>query len=256
MDWLRQNQKKSQLGQLLIKKKLISEDQLNRAIDHQKTTGQRLGDILTEWNLVTARQIDGMLRKQRNVRRIATIVTAFWAPIQVYAASVAPVPVVQTQTTTTQQKQSSSLRMLNEEELSEIAGQGVLDETLRNWLNLNGSANINAATIMNQGFTAASLTDMNRQKSGLQMLGNLVTLMNPLLGLLSAETTVKDVVYNPASTASIVNPDGSITLSLPSSIGEISFNNIRVMGSTGPSLGSIDIKAINLAGTTVTIRGH
>jgi hypothetical protein len=37
MDWLRQNQKKSQLGQLLIKKKLISEDQLNRAIDHQKT---------------------------------------------------------------------------------------------------------------------------------------------------------------------------------------------------------------------------
>jgi len=255
MDWLRQNQKKSQLGQLLIKKKLISEDQLNRAIDHQKTTGQRLGDILTEWNLVTARQIEGMLRKQRNVRRIAAIVTAFWAPIQVYAASVAPVPVVQVQTTTTQQKQSS-LRMLNEEELSEIAGQGVLDDTLRNWLNLNGSVNINASSIMNQGFTAASLSSMKQQTSGLQALGNLVTLMDPLLGLLSAQTSVKDVVFNPASTASMVNPDGSITLSLPSSIGELSFNNIRVMGTTGPSLGSITINSINLAGTTVTVRAH
>jgi hypothetical protein len=256
MDWLRQNQKKSQLGQLLIKKKLISEDQLNRAIDHQKTTGQRLGDILTEWNLVTARQIEGMLRKQRNVRRIAAIVTAFWAPIQVYAASVAPVPVVQVQTTTTQQKQSS-LRMLNEEELSEIAGQGVLDDTLRSWLNLNGTANINATTIMNQGFTAASLANANKQTSGLQVLGNLVTLMDPLLGLLSAQTSVKDVVFNPASTASIVNPDGSITLSLPSSIGELSFNNIRVMGSSsGPSFGSINISSINLTGTTVTIKSH
>ncbi len=253
MDWLRQNQKKSQLGQLLIKKKLISEDQLNRAIEHQKNTGQRLGDILTEWNLVTTRQLDGMLRKQRNVRRIATIVTAFLAPIQVYAASVAPVPVVQTQTNTTQQKQSS-LRMLNEEELSEIAGQGVLDDTLRNWLNLNGAANINAATIMNQGFTAASLSDLTKQSAGLQVLGNLVSLMDPLLGLLSAQTSVKNVIFNPASTASVVNPDGSITLSLPSSIGQISFDNIRVMGSTGPSLGSITINSINLAGTTVTVK--
>jgi len=256
MDWLRQNQKKSQLGQLLIKKKLISEDQLNRAIDHQKNTGQKLGDILTEWNLVTQRQIEGMLRKQKNLRRIATIVTAFMAPIQVYAASVAPVPVVQTETTTTQHKQSS-LRMLNEEELSDIAGQGILDDTLRNWLNLNGNANNNLASLTAQGISNASITAITKQTGGLQAISNLVTLMDPLLGLLTAETSIKDVVYNPASSASFVNPDGSITLSLPTSIGELSFHNIRVMGnSSGPSFGSIDIKGINLSGTTVTVKSH
>jgi hypothetical protein len=252
MEWLKQNHKKSQLGQLLLKKKLISEDQLNRAIDHQKNTGQRLGDIFTEWNLVTQRQIQGMLRKQRNVRRMATIVTALLAPLQVYAAAAAPVPVVQTQTSSTNEKHGS-LRMLNEAELSEVVGQGVLDDTLSNWLSLNGSSTPNLTL---QNLANGSYSTMTKQVSGLMILGDLLTVLDPLLGLLTAQTTMKDVVYNPTNAVSVLNPDGSITLSLPSSIGELSFKNIRVMGSTGPSFGSIDIKGINLSGTTVTLKAH
>ena len=251
MEWLKQNHKKSQLGQLLLKKKLISEDQLNQAIDHQKNTGQRLGDIFTEWNLVTQHQIQGMLRKQRNVRRMATIVTALIAPLQVYAAAAAPIPVVQTQTSTNERH--GSLRMLNEAELSDVVGQGMLDDTLNNWLTLNGSANTNLTL---QNLANGSYNTLSKQSSGLQVMGDLLTVLNPLLGLLSAQTTMKDVVYSPANAVSLLNPDGSITLNLPSSIGEISFKNIRVMGSTGPSFGSIDIKGINLIGTTVTLKPH
>jgi hypothetical protein len=105
MDWLKQSHTKSQLGQLLLKKKLISEDQLKRAIDLQKNTGQLLGDIFTQSGIVSQRQIEGMLRRQRHIRRIITIVTALLAPIQVYAASAAPVPIEQTENVSPEQKQ-------------------------------------------------------------------------------------------------------------------------------------------------------
>jgi len=256
MNWLKQNQTKSQLGQLLLKKKLISEDQLNAAIDLQKTSGQRLGDILTQLGLVSQRQIQGMLRKQRTIRRMATIVAALLAPVQVYAASVAPVPVTQTETSPTEQKQHG-VRELNESELSDVAAQGVLDDVLSDYLNLNGSAHGSAnSNLSAQNMLNGSFSNIAKQNAGLQAAVGLVTMMDPLLGLLSMTTTIKDVVYNPASAASVINPDGSITLNLPTSIGEISFQNIRVMGSTGPSLGSIDIKDINLAGTTVTLKAH
>jgi len=252
MDWLKENHQKSQLGQLLLKKKLISEEQLNRAIALQKNTGQLLGDIFTELNIVTRHQIQSVLRKQRNLRRMATIVTALLGPMQVYAAAAAPIPVEQTQTATTEAQQES-LRMLNEEELAEIVGQGILDETLSDWLNLKGSTNNNLAL---QNLTSPQFSAMARQTSGLLILGELVTVMDPLLALFSAQISAGDVVYNPANAASVVNKDGSITLSLPSSIGELNFNNIRVMGSNSPNLGTVQIKGIDLAGTTVTLKSH
>jgi len=252
MNWLKENHKKSQLGQLLLKKKLISEDQLKRAIDLQKNTGQLLGDIFTELDIVTQRQIQSILRKQRNLRRAAAIVTALLGPMQISAAIAAPVPVEQTQTSSPTPQQGS-LRMLNEEELAEVVGKGVLDETLSDWLNLKGSAN---NTLALQNLTNPSFNMNAKQNTGLLILGDLVTVMDPLLALFSAQIAARDVVYNPANAASTVNPDGSITLSLPSSIGELSFNNIRVMGSTGPNMGSVEIRGIDLAGTTVTLKTH
>jgi len=252
MDWLKEHHKKSQLGQLLLKKNLISEDQLAQAIALQKNTGQRLGDIFTELEIVTQRQIQSILKRQRSVRRAAAIVTALLGPMQMSPAAAAPVPAVQIQGAAAAQKQDG-LRMLSEQELSEVIGQGVLDETLSDWLNLKGSASNSLAL---QNLTSASLGAIARQTSGLLIMGDLVTVMDPFLALFSAQISARDVLYNPANAASVVNPDGSVTLSLPSSIGELHFNNIRVMGSSGPSLGSVEIKGIDLAGTSVTLRPH
>lgn len=77
--------------------------------------------------------------------------------------------------------------------------------------------------------------------------------LNPLLGFLQADTTVKDVVYDPANASSVINPDGSITLRMPSTIGEISFQNIRIRGTDGPSFGSITLREIDFRGTTVVL---
>ena len=249
MDWLKQSQTRSQLGQLLLKRKLISEDQLTRAIVLQKSTGQLLGDIFTQLGIVSQRQIEGMLRRQRNIRRLATIVTALLAPLQVYAVNAAPAPIGQVQTQT---PKSTALRVLNDEELSEIAAQGILDDALSDWLNLSGSTHSNP---LRQNLTNTPLSAVTRQAAGLEIAG-LVTLVNPLLALLSAQTTVSDVIYAPANAASVVNRDGSVTLSLPSSIGELSFQNIRVMGGNGPTFGTVEIKGVDLTGTTVILKAH
>src|SRR5471032_3653529 len=90
MGWLSGNQKKSMLGQLLVKQKLISEAQLAQAIEQQRTTGQRLGDIFAEWNIITQQHVQDALRKQRNLRLAAAIATSLLAPMEVYAAEALP----------------------------------------------------------------------------------------------------------------------------------------------------------------------
>jgi hypothetical protein len=88
------------------------------------------------------------------------------------------------------------------------------------------------------------------------VVGEISKLLNPVLGFLEADTSMKNVVYDPSKAAATINKDGSLTLSLPSSIGEIAFNNIRVKGTEGSSFGSISIKGIDLTGTTITLGFH
>ncbi|MES2351969.1 MAG: hypothetical protein V4641_30745, partial [Pseudomonadota bacterium] len=73
MAWFKQDHNKALLGQLLVKQKLISEAQLTQAIEHQRATGQRLGDIFAEWNLVTQQHVHEALRKQRHLRMAAAV---------------------------------------------------------------------------------------------------------------------------------------------------------------------------------------
>jgi hypothetical protein len=90
MGWLSSNQNKSMLGQLLVKQKLITEEQLASAIELQRKTGQRLGDIFADLNLITQEHIENALRKQRRLRMAAAIATSLLAPLETYAASALP----------------------------------------------------------------------------------------------------------------------------------------------------------------------
>src|SRR3954471_14679814 len=100
MGWLKQSHQKSLLGQLLVQQKLISEEQLAAAIAHQRQTGQRLGDILAEWNLLAQHHVQDALRKQRSLRMATTLATMLLGPLEAFAAAPAPVPqITQTQST-------------------------------------------------------------------------------------------------------------------------------------------------------------
>lgn len=244
MGWLSNNQKKSMLGQLLVKQKLISEEQLQQAIERQRATGQRLGDIFAEWNLVTQQHVEAALRKQRNLRLAAAIATSMLAPLESYAAQALPALAITTPVLLSKEQSGlqinevpaagdsprQGLQAMSEDELGDTTAQGLTDDL------------VNAVKDSKNG--------------GLQVVGSMAKLINPVLGFLEAETSMKDVVYDPNKAAATINKDGSLTLSMPTSIGEIAFNNIRVKGTDGPSFGSIAIRGIDLTGTTITVGFH
>lgn len=87
-----------------------------------------------------------------------------------------------------------------------------------------------------------------------RVLGKLSSTLHKQLRFLDVETSMKDVAYDPVESTSIVNPDGSITQILPTAIGELRFDRLRIKGDkTGPGFGSISMKGIDLRGTTLTL---
>lgn len=231
MEWFSQNQQQSRLGQILVKKKLISDEQLKQAIVRQASTGERLGDILTEWNVVTSQHIQTALRAQRNLRLAASLVTAMMAPLQAYAA--APEPVTHSAQHDTAEQPKKGMVAMTDADMDDVSAQGLHNELLE---------------IVTKNHT--------EKGGGVEVLGKMAKLMNPLLAFLEADTSMKDVVYDPAKVAAVVNADGSITLSLPSSIGEISFKNIRPVAAGsigGPSMGSITLRDIQFNDTKITL---
>jgi hypothetical protein len=248
MDWMTQNREKSQLGQILLGKKLISEAQLDAAIREQGRSGRRLGEILADMKLITEAQVRGAIRRQRNLRMAAALATALLGPLQAYAAvTAAPAAAVSTRALG-----ERSLRELSDEELGEIMAQGRDDDALRDQarqaeLRLTALAGL-------VGAQAGHKVQHALPEGGMRVLGELAQVFNPLAMLLSADTKISDVTYDAENSHAVVNKDGSITLRMPSTIGEISFRNIRVGSGPGPSFGSVDIRDIDLRGTTISVK--
>lgn len=244
MDWMTQRREKSQLGQILLGKKLISEAQLDAAIREQGRTGRRLGEILADMKLITEAQVRGAIRRQRNLRMAAALATALLGPLHAYAAvTAAPAAALSTRAVG-----ERSLRELSDEELGEIMAQGRDDDALRDQARL--------AELRLAALTGGAGAQAARQlpEGGVQVLGELAQVLNPLAMLLSADTTVRDVTYDAANSHALINKDGSITLRMPSTIGEISFRNIRVGSAPGPNFGSVEIRDIDLRGTTISVK--
>lgn len=237
MSWFKHDHNKALLGQLLVKQKLISEEQLTRAIEHQRNTGQRLGDIFAEWNLITHQHVQDALRKQRHLRLAAALVTAMIAPLETYAAAAVPAVAVTAPVVLRSDSGNaagagagnfSGMQALTEEELSDTSAQGLHDDLVQQ-------------------------VQKQMKDKGVEVIGDLAKVLNPVLGFLESDTTMKNVVYDTSKAAATVGKDGTLTLNLPTSIGEISFQNIRVKGSEGPSFGSISIKGIDLTGTVIQL---
>jgi hypothetical protein len=250
MDWMTQSREKSQLGQILLGKKLISEAQLDAAIREQGRSGRRLGEILADMKLITDAQVRGAIRRQRNLRMAAALATALLGPLHAYAAvTAAPAAAV-----STRMGGERSLRELSDEELGEIMAQGRDNDALREQAR---QAELRLAALSGEARAqAARKLQHAPPEGGVRVLGELAQVFDPLAMLLSADTTVRDVTYDAANSHAVVNKDGSITLRMPSTIGEISFRNIRVGSAPGPSFGSVEIRDIDLRGTTISVKSR
>lgn len=223
------NNQKSRLGQLLIDKGLISSAQLDSAIKLQLTSHKRLGEILIEQGLVTERQLSKALKKQSNLRLTATLVAALLSPFQMASADIqrqqAPI-------SASAQHLPRGMQALSDDEMSSVSAQG-LNEAL-------------------QGIFAQASTG-----DGIGTVEQLAKLVLPVLSSLEAETSMHDVQYDTSKLTSVVNADGSVNVRLPSSIGELRFDNVRVAGANpGQSFGSVVLQDIDLSQASLRIRLH
>lgn len=233
MAWYRPEHPAQLFGQLLVRHKLVTEEQLRSAIEQQRQTGQRLGEIFAEWNLVTQQHVQDILRKQRRVRMAAALIGAIFAPLEAYAAetlAAAPTAISAPAAILPRGAADGALTPLAEGELDAVSAQGLDDDLVKQ-------------------------VREQLKHNGVEVIGDLAKLVNPVLGVLDSDVSVHNVVYAPNRAATTLNPDGSISLNLPTTIGEINFNNIRVHGSApgGPSFGSISIRGIDLTGTVITL---
>ena len=213
------NTQNSRLGQILVSKGLISAAQLDQAIQLQLRNGLRLGETLIAQGWVSERQVKRALKKQNNLRLAATLVAALLGPFQLASADIQR----QQAPAISQSHQQRGLKPLSDSEMSDINAQG-FDETLQSL------------------FVSAEAGD------GVGTMKQLARLVLPVVDSLQAETSMKDVVYDTEHMASSLNPDGSISLRLPSSIGEMRFDNIRVAGAPqSQSMGSLSLQDIDLS---------
>jgi hypothetical protein len=216
----------SRLGQILINKGLITSAQLDAAIKVQLVSHKRLGEVLIEQGLLTQKQLSKALKKQSKLRLAATLVAALMSPFQMASADIQR---LQPPSSISRQETPQGMQTLSDTEMSAVSAQG-LDDALQGLLLRAESGD------------------------GLGTVKQLAKLVMPVLDNLDAETSLRDVQYDTSQLRSTLNNDGSFNVNLPSSIGELRFDNIRVKDApAGQSFGSLSLHNIDLSQASLKI---
>lgn len=93
---------KSMLGEMLVRKSLISREQLKEALSLQTSTAKKLGEIIVSLGLLTEGQLARALQRQKRYRFIIAITAMLLAPFAPTAlASAGASPTVHTASVTT-----------------------------------------------------------------------------------------------------------------------------------------------------------
>ncbi len=234
---------KSRLGLLLIKKGLITQQQLDDALKVQLTTGKRLGEALIEQGILTERQLNKALKKQSRHRFMAAVMAMILGPMSFGAfAGQSSSSQQQDQATSSSTDHYQGLQALDDDGLAEISGQG-LNTPSQAFENLLASA---------QGEEIEHPSTLDE----LGPLNDVISALNPIASMFDSDVSIKGVKYNGNSPRSKINEDGSIEFRLPSVIEEIAFKNMRVKGADPQhSLGDIVISDIRFSDQSrITIR--
>lgn len=234
---------KSRLGLLLVRKRLITEQQLDDALKIQLKTSKRLGEVLIEQGILTPKQLQKALKKQSRYRFIAAFIAMILGPMSFGAfASQSNSTQTTDQTSSTQVDHYQGLKALDDDSLDDISGQG-LNSPEQAFTNLLANA---------QGMTG----EHENELSELGPLNDLMSALNPIASMFDSDVSIKGVKYNSSKPRQIINEDGSIEFSLPEEIEEIAFKNMRVKGAdTQNSLGDIIISNVRFSDqSSITIR--
>ncbi|RMF16782.1 MAG: type II secretion protein ATPase [Gammaproteobacteria bacterium] len=227
---------KSRLGRLLINRGYIDESQLAEALQRQKGTEKRLGEVLIELGYLTEKALARTLKHQSRYRYAAAFVAMVATPLQPLVAfgatATQAIPV-----SPTSALKVGGMRALTEDDMAEVSAQG---DVFGAWGDLTGQV----AQAREEAREKLAKGEEPEALDGVKTVTALGQMMFPLSHVLEADTKIEGVTWDPARAKPLFNEDGSMNVNLPTRIEHMYFDNIRVAGSTGPTMGSIRLEGI------------
>jgi len=125
---------KSRLGLLLIKNRLITPQQLDRALNVQVTTGMRLGEVLIEQGMLTKAQLNRALKKQSRQRLWASILVMVLGPLSFGSLASMNQSSQSSESHSIQLNQSTPVKPLGDPKQAQINHEGIPNSVLPNEL--------------------------------------------------------------------------------------------------------------------------
>lgn len=220
-----QQVEKSRLGRLLVNRGYISEVQLEQALTQQRASGQRLGEVLIAAGWVKDRDIERALNRQRRYRYAAAAVAAVVAPLQPVLSFAAVTPAAGALPQVTSTQRSGGLQAMTDAEMGSVTGQGIVE-------------------FLSQVEQVKEMASNQQEPDAVEVLKVVGKTFVPVFNLLDSDVTIEGVHYDDTKPRYEIQDNGHLQLALPERIESISMNNIRVMGSQGPSMGDITMTDI------------
>ncbi|BES71244.1 hypothetical protein RE428_22620 [Marinobacter nanhaiticus D15-8W] len=226
------HQEKSRLGRLLINRGYISEYELDNALQQQRASGALLGEVLIASGWITERELSRVLKHQKRYRHAAAFMAMVTLPLQpvVTLASSSPGSAAAASQSGQTYSESLGFAPLSEDEMSNVSGQAT--DSLLARIEHVGQMPADAE---------AGLEESANAVEGLKLVANTFV---PILNFLDSDLTISGVHYRADRPRLELLADGGLRLALPERIELIEMNDIRVSGSTGPSMGNVSLHDI------------
>ncbi|MBJ6138006.1 pilus assembly protein PilB [Marinobacter litoralis] len=230
-------EEKSRLGRLLINRGYLTEAELEEALTQQRTSGQRLGEVLVASGCISEKDLVRVLKHQSRYRNTAAFVTMVALPFQplVSFASTTDKEDADAVASAGQLYEGHGFSPLTDDEMSSVSGQrniGLLDRIEKVAAMPEKAADADGGSADEIGLDAVE---------GVRLAANVFV---PVLSFLDSDLTISGVKYREGEERYSIRDDGALSLALPERIEEIRMDNIRVAGGNGASMGSVSIQDI------------
>lgn len=235
----------SRLGRVLVNRGLISESQLEFALEEQGASGQRLGEVLLSKGWIDSNQLELALKRQLLIRKAGAMATAICAPLYSvpgFAATLVGKPVVapvRTEAPLSVAHLPSGLIPMSELELGGVSAQGPY-QLLGGF---SPSLGYDAATADTQRQVDEREDEEDQEESiAYQLLDSVATVMGfgPLSSGIEADVSMEGFRrFEDVPMLSVLD-DGGVRISTGFEVDRINVENIRVKGRSDPAIfGSI-----------------
>lgn len=250
----------SRLGRVLVNKGLLSEAQLDFALQEQARSGQRLGEVLVAQGWINNQDLHRALKRQSLIRKAGALATVICAPLHAttgFAATLGGSPAMPTARAAVGEQQAlpGGLVPMTDAEMGEALGQG--PNTPFGFDFAKGYDGVTAG-LRTKYDESDDEDDDNEERIAGELMDSVTTVagIGPISSLIEADISMEGFRRPEGMPTLSILPDGAVRIYTGYEVDRINIENIRVKGSDDPAtFGSIYISDVKVdPGSNYTIR--